>query len=57
MNTVIHANNSTTDVLNAVDTSESVFLIPHFARIDVIQAKKADKDAIMSHINFSSFLC
>ena len=35
MKTIIHANCKTTIVRNAVATSESVFLIPHFANIAV----------------------
>ena len=49
-NTVIHENNSTTNVRSAVATSESVFRIPHFASIAVSPAKKADKHAVISHI-------
>ena len=48
--TIIHENSSTTIVRNAVATSESVFLIPHFARIAVTPAKSADNTAIISHI-------
>ena len=33
-----------------VATSESVFLIPHFASTEAIPAKNADKTAITSHI-------
>lgn len=39
-------------VLIAVAVSESVFLIPHFARIDVMPAKNAEPAANMSHISF-----
>jgi hypothetical protein len=37
-----HENNNTTTVRIAVATFESVFLIPHFARIAVIPAKNED---------------
>ena len=53
--TITHAKSSTTMVRIAVATSESVFLIPHFARMDVIPAKKADRIAMISHINRSPF--
>jgi hypothetical protein len=36
-------------VLIAVAKSESVFLMPHFASMDVRPAKKADSAAITSH--------
>ena len=42
---MIQAKTSTTQVRSAVATSESVLLIPHFARIDTIPAKKADANA------------
>ena len=45
INTIIHEKKSTTIVLIAVATVESVFLIPHFARIEVTPAKIADKTA------------
>ena len=48
--TIIHAKISTTIVLIAVATSESVLLIPHFARIEVIPAKKAEPTAKPNHI-------
>lgn len=54
INTIIKENSNTMAVLIAVAMSESVFLIPHFARMDVIPAKKADKIAIKSHINIKS---
>ena len=50
MNTMIHENRRTTTVLSAVAISESVFLIPHLARIDVAPANTADKTAIMIHM-------
>ena len=42
INTMSHENNNTTTVRIAVATFESVFLIPHFARIAVIPAKNED---------------
>lgn len=41
---------STTTVLMAVATSESVFFMPHFARIEVKPAKKAEQKANTTHI-------
>ena len=49
-NTMIHENNSTMIVRMAVATLESVFLMPHFARIDVTPAKNADRNANRIHI-------
>ena len=40
MSTMIHEKIRTTTVRTAVATAESVFLIPHFARIDVTPGKK-----------------
>lgn len=37
-------------VRNAVATCESIFLIPHLAKIDVIPAKKAEPNAHNTHI-------
>ncbi len=54
-NTMIQENTSTTAVRSAVMTSESMDLVPHFARIAVSPAKRAERTAIMSHID-SSFL-
>ena len=51
----IHAKTRTTTVRTAVATVESVFLIPHFARIDVTPAKKAEPAAYRSHILHSFF--
>ena len=51
----IHAKTRTTAVRTAVATVESVFLIPHFARIDVTPAKKAEPAAYRSHILHSFF--
>ena len=54
-NTIIQENKRTTIVLIAVATSESVFFIPHFAKIVVRPAKTADSTAIIIHIlNYSS---
>jgi len=53
--TVISQENKITImVLSAVATSESVFLIPHFARTDVSPAKKADNTAAVNHMASSS---
>jgi hypothetical protein len=54
-NTIIHEKIKTTIVLIAVATFESVFLIPHFASIDVIPAKNADPNAYNTHIFFSVY--
>ena len=43
-------------VRTAVATVESVFLIPHFAKIDVTPAKNADPAAYKSHIQIPSLL-
>ena len=51
INTMIQAKRSTTTVRRAVATSESVFLIPHFASIAVSPAKSADNAAMISHIS------
>lgn len=48
--TISQENASTTTVRIAVATSESVFRIPHFARIAVIPAKKEDPTAYNIHI-------
>lgn len=48
--TMSQENKSTTMVRNAVATSESVFLMPHFARMDVKPAKTEEKTAAVSHI-------
>ena len=42
MSTMIHEKIRTTTVRTAVATVESVFLIPHFARIEVTPAKNAE---------------
>ena len=49
-NTMIQEKISTTTVRTAVATSESVCLIPHFARIAVKPANIDDYTAIRSHI-------
>ena len=41
----------------AVARSESVFLIPHFAKIEVGPANAADKTAIKIHVIFLHPLC
>ena len=48
--TISQENRSTTTVRIAVATSESVFLIPHFARIAVIPAKNEEPTAKSTHI-------
>ena len=53
LKTINHEKIKTTIVRNAVATWESVFLIPHLARIDVIPANKADPNAYKTHINKS----
>lgn len=50
INTIIHEKISTTIVLIAVATVESVFFIPHFARIAVSPAKIAEPNANTTHI-------
>ena len=45
MKTIIQEKSKTTIVLNAVARSESVFLMPHFASIDVSPAKTAERIA------------
>ena len=52
---MIQAKASTTQVRSAVATSESVVLIPHFARIEVIPAKKADANAARIQDKAASF--
>ena len=51
--TMIHEKINTTIVRIAVAASESVFLIPHFARIAVNPAKTAEPNANTIHINSS----
>ena len=53
-NTISQENASTTMVRIAVAMSESVFLIPHFARMAVNPAKTDDKIAAANHIFSSS---
>ena len=45
ISTISHEKASTMIVRTAVAASESVFLIPHFARIAVIPAKNAEPNA------------
>ena len=52
---IIQAKTSTTQVRSAVATSESVVLIPHFARIEVVPAKKADANAARIQDKAASF--
>ena len=53
INTIIHENIKTTIVRSAVARSESVFLIPHFAKIEVNPANTADKTAaVIQSIEF-----
>ncbi len=51
--TISHEKISTTMVRIAVAASESVFLIPHFARTDVRPAKRAEPNAKSIHIMFA----
>jgi hypothetical protein len=53
MKTISHEKISTIIVLKAVATCESVFLIPHFASIEVIPANKAEPNAYKIHIIIS----
>ena len=53
-NTISHEKSSTTTVRIAVATEESVFRMPHFARIAVIPAKKAEAKAKNNHISKTS---
>ena len=48
--TIIHEKMRTTTVRRAVATSESVFLIPHFARIEVKPAKTAESIAMNNQV-------
>ena len=50
MKTMTHENSNTTIVRSAVATSESVFLMPHLARMAVSPANTAESTAINSHI-------
>lgn len=49
MPAIAQANTSTTQVRMAVATSESVCLMPHLAKMDVMPAKKADANAAVTH--------
>ena len=53
INTIIQEKIRTTIVRIAVATPESVFLIPHFARMDVNPASNADKKAYNNHMVIS----
>ena len=53
--TISQEKNRTTAVRIAVATSESVFRIPHFARIAVIPAKKEEPTAKRIHISSAPF--
>lgn len=52
MNTISHEKASTTTVRIAVAIFESVFFIPHLARIEVTPANRADKKANAIHIAY-----
>ena len=52
-NTIIHAKIRTTMVRIAVATVESVFRMPHLARMAVTPAKNAEPIANRSHISVS----
>lgn len=47
------AKRSTTIVRTAVATSESVWRMPHFARMDVMPAKRAEPQAARIHMRSS----
>ena len=51
-NTMIQEKASTTTVRMAVATWESVFLIPHFASMEVNPANRADANASRIHIKY-----
>lgn len=53
INTMNQEKNNTIVVRRAVAISESVFFMPHFARTAVRPAKRAEKTAIMIHIDSS----
>ena len=54
MKAISQAKNRTTTVLQAVARVESVFLIPHFARIEVSAEKNADPKANTRYISSCS---
>ena len=54
-NTMVHAKASTTRVRMAVATVESVFRMPHLARMAVTPAKSADPAAKRIHIRIPLF--
>ena len=49
MPAIAQAKTSTTQVRMAVATSESVCLMPHLAKMDVMPAKNADANAATTH--------
>lgn len=49
MPAIAQAKTSTTQVRMAVATSESVCLMPHLAKMDVMPAKNADANAATAH--------
>lgn len=49
MPAIAQAKTSTTQVRMAVATSESVCLMPHLAKMDVMPAKSADANAATTH--------
>ena len=55
MATISHENSRTTIVRMAVAVSESVFRMPHFARMDVSPAKSAEPNANRIHMTMPSF--
>ena len=50
---MIQAKTSTTQVLTAVPASESIFLIPHFDRIAVIPANRAEPNACLLYTSIN----
>ena len=54
MATISHENSRTTIVRMAVAVSESVFRMPHFARMDVSPAKSAEPNANRIHMTMPS---
>lgn len=55
--TISQENSSTTMVRIAVAASESVFLMPHFARIAVKPANSAEPNAKSTHIHVAFLSC
>ena len=56
-NTMIHAKTRTTTVRIAVATVESVFWMPHLAKMAVTPAKNAEQTAKNNHISVHSLPC